>query len=870
MQHDTGTDPGNGNLSIMTNITMTPGGPNWRGTSASSSPQPLSHSSTDEISTANHASTVNDEIFAWLIHNKVDDERFANYLGSRDITLTELSQLTDAELIDVTKDIDSYSADGADGTIQTIDKNRFIRACKALRPLHQSMPPSPYAHAYSSETNHLHYSLPSSSFSYAHPPPPPSASAAASGAGAIPSPYHAPPPPQYSVLPNGHVLNKAPPPLQGQNGRTMFSAPMYHHHHAHSQPPTSSAVMAVGGNARLSNPAAPPTLRMTINASASGSGSEAVSDVDEGDEDEKKGSLDKNNNKNDGNKLSTMVSSTLNSSAVQHHLQTSTNMTNMSSLTHVSHPSNATVLSHSGFDSQHSMLPYSPRSPHTPHNAHILHQQQQQQQQMHAMQQMQSQPLPPLQQQQQQQHEQPHSQLADISPIGSPVMVPSVMSQSQMSQSQSHAPSQPQPQPQPRNDEHSRDDNDVDHDVGMNNMDDDDDEEDGDADIADSVLSSAYEYDEQHLQQRIDRAISVVTDIPDQQHQTIVAQLSQFARKSDLQNELLAVMSRLKREIAAHTQRVQQYQKTMTKLRAKYDKQMVQWRKWYIIELKYLGNEYFNALFKFLSTQIQIEETYIACYNGKLEKLSAAHDSLTQHSEQWPLQTVKQFVKDKIVTVTKMKVTGVTVQKKKALEHLKKDIVRLQKEYESAKQLLATPTCDDAVLQQTIDYFFKSVVNDYNEQNDNLVLTTTYFCEEHLQEKFNSFILDERCHMYTMYVEQFLEKLQPKQNKAKHNYNKEHHNQYNKINIQALHKFGHSLMSKFCKLYKVDKITPSYSYYLERFTYICILSIPIIDECMQKYLHATKGQKEHKKLFGKHAFQLFCKLLDAKYVSNHS
>merc|ERR1712233_226361 len=265
--------------------------------------------------------------------------------------------------------------------------------------------------------------------------------------------------------------------------------------------------------------------------------------------------------------------------------------------------------------------------------------------------------------------------------------------------------------------------------------------------------------------QRDNRAISVMTDIPAIQHQTISIQLGRFKNKDALKNELFSVIARLKKEILAHQQRIDSFTKTMDKLKHKHTKQMEQWRRWYIVELKYLANEYFSALFKFLSTQIQIEYTYIDCFNEKLKKLNQAHNMVQNNINQWTMQTLQKFVKDTIGTVTKMKVTSTTIQKKKALENVKKNIGSLQKDYESAKQLLATPKCDHTVRQQTIIYFFQKTTTDYNESNDNLVLTTTYFCEEHLQEKFNSFLLDERCQIHAMYIKQWLFNVQKDKSK---------------------------------------------------------------------------------------------------------
>merc|ERR1712129_238454 len=148
----------------------------------------------------------------------------------------------------------------------------------------------------------------------------------------------------------------------------------------------------------------------------------------------------------------------------------------------------------------------------------------------------------------------------------------------------------------------------------------------------------------------------------------------------------------------------------------------------------------------------------------------------------------------------------------------------------SAKQLLATPKCDHTVRQQTI----------------------IYFCEEHLQEKFNSFLLDERCQIHTMYIKQWLLNVQKKKDS---------------INIKSIYQFIETLIVKFSKMYAVEKVTSSYFYYVERFAYICIISIAVIDQVLADVLATEKGQKEHRKLVNKHQYALFCKLLDAKYLS---
>ena len=116
----------------------TPGGPNahngvqksWNG----NGPTPLSPSITEEVSSvSNNASTVNDELYAWLLQNKVDDDRIGSYLCSREITLNELALFSDEELHELSKDIEKVNKT----TIQMIDRKRFIQACKSLRPRQQ-------------------------------------------------------------------------------------------------------------------------------------------------------------------------------------------------------------------------------------------------------------------------------------------------------------------------------------------------------------------------------------------------------------------------------------------------------------------------------------------------------------------------------------------------------------------------------------------------------------------------------------------------------------------------------------------------------------------------------------------------------------
>ena len=156
--------------------------------------------------------------------------------------------------------------------------------------------------------------------------------------------------------------------------------------------------------------------------------------------------------------------------------------------------------------------------------------------------------------------------------------------------------------------------------------------------------------------------------------------------------------------------------------------------------------------------------------------------------------------------------------------------------------------------QQAISIFFGNVTSDYSEQHDNLLLTTTFFCEEHLQDKFNSFVLDQRCQVHRQMVKGWLSTMRRQHEKEK-------------VSIKAVYQFMESLIIKFSKMYAVDKVSPSYYYYVERFTYICILSIPSIDEALAALLATARGKKEHDKLAAKHQYALFCKLLHAKYMN---
>lgn len=249
-----------------------------------------------------------------------------------------------------------------------------------------------------------------------------------------------------------------------------------------------------------------------------------------------------------------------------------------------------------------------------------------------------------------------------------------------------------------------------------------------------------------------------------------------------------------------------------------------------------------------------IEWTYIECFNEKLKRLTTAHNTVWEHLEQWDMATLQDFVKETIVGVTRMKVSSATIQKKRALEAVKTQIGSLQKEYETAKQLLATPQVDHGVRQHAISIFFGNVTSDYSEQHDNLLLTTTFFCEEHLQDKFNSFILDERCQVHRQMVKGWLGTMR-------------RHHEKEKVSIKAVYQFMEGLIIKFSKMYSVAAVSPSYYYYVERFTYICILSIASIDEALRALLATTRGKREHDKLAAKHQYALFCKLLHAKYMN---
>eukprot|EP01084_Bolivina_argentea_P203121 346964_1 len=127
---------------------VTPGGPGPKKYAT-----PLSPSLTDEVnSQENRAlpSTANDELFAWLLQHKVDDEKIANYLCERDIDLTELSELGNEELKDLLKDVEDESG----SKLQMIDKNRFIKGCKKLRP-QQSQSPQPQPQPQHHQPHHI-------------------------------------------------------------------------------------------------------------------------------------------------------------------------------------------------------------------------------------------------------------------------------------------------------------------------------------------------------------------------------------------------------------------------------------------------------------------------------------------------------------------------------------------------------------------------------------------------------------------------------------------------------------------------------------------------------------------------------------------
>ena len=132
-------------LEVSHKPTQTPGGPSpkW------STPK-LPPSTTEEINNSSNnavsSSTVNDELFAWLLQNKVDDVRIGNYLCLHEVTIDELVTFSYEDLKDLTKDIEKE----LNTTIQIIDKKRFIQACQSLpRHSHQtSIPHGIYIHTH--------------------------------------------------------------------------------------------------------------------------------------------------------------------------------------------------------------------------------------------------------------------------------------------------------------------------------------------------------------------------------------------------------------------------------------------------------------------------------------------------------------------------------------------------------------------------------------------------------------------------------------------------------------------------------------------------------------------------------------------------
>ena len=182
------------------------------------------------------------------------------------------------------------------------------------------------------------------------------------------------------------------------------------------------------------------------------------------------------------------------------------------------------------------------------------------------------------------------------------------------------------------------------------------------------------------------------------------------------------------------------------------------------------------------------------------------------------------------------------------------EIASLQREYEACKQRLATPQLDAKQVRMDVVGFFNSVTHNYNNSADNLVLTTTFFCDEDLQERFNSFVLDERGQMQVLVQRQWLHELAEGKSKRGES-------------VKSVYKLVEGLIIKFSKIFSIDQVNASYLYYVERFSYIAILSVPAVDELLAKLLSTQRGQEEHARLAKNGKYALFCKLLHAKYLS---
>ena len=95
--------------------------------------------------------TVNDELYAWLLQNKIEDNQIYKYLSDDVVTLQELSNYSDLDIDELIKNMDVETG----STIKYTRKKRLKDAIKALRQ-------RPYSNNNNGETQSTLFQIPSS------------------------------------------------------------------------------------------------------------------------------------------------------------------------------------------------------------------------------------------------------------------------------------------------------------------------------------------------------------------------------------------------------------------------------------------------------------------------------------------------------------------------------------------------------------------------------------------------------------------------------------------------------------------------------------------------------------------------------------
>lgn len=190
----------------------------------------------------------------------------------------------------------------------------------------------------------------------------------------------------------------------------------------------------------------------------------------------------------------------------------------------------------------------------------------------------------------------------------------------------------------------------------------------------------------------------------------------------------------------------------------------------------------------------------------------------------------------------------------------------MEAHYEKLRSKLDLSKVEHKQRSTHISKFMRAVIKKFNVSNKNMKQTVTYFCSKIIQERFNSFLMDQRTEVGKI-VDSWLVLLKSKTDddgggsddiivdvKG------------DEISLVDINIFVQKLIDIFCELYGLNvdgKDISAYSYreYCMRFIYPCVLNIPLVRAILENVVSAEKGRLELQSMSNDVKSALFCSII---------